>query len=119
LRNPVHYHTGKPLHEQTIQEYKADLKRTTKWLRALEIALEMLKKYGFMGNGKKSINEILSAYPERDVSPEDAPWIEALREIKKERGEFRAWRESMIHKIKTCQEDCPLKEFCKSIMRID
>jgi len=110
LKNPVHYATGKPLTQSTMGKYKASIESTKTHLVALELAIEMLKKYGFLGNGRKSINEVLALYP-GEISKEDKPWIEVLRGIKKARDERKADREKLIHRIRTCTEECPLKEF--------
>jgi hypothetical protein len=120
LENPVHDRTGKPLNKHTIQKYKTQVEQTRRFLKAKELAIRMLRKFGILGNERKSIDEILADYwPGKDIPIEDRAWVQALREIKKERDGWRAWRENMIHKMKTCQEDCPLIDFCKLIMQIN
>jgi hypothetical protein len=119
LENPVHDRTGKPLNKRTIQKYRANVEQTKRHLQAKELAIRMLEKFGILGNERKSIDEILADYwPGKDIPIEDRAWIQALREIKKERDGWRAWRENIIHKIKTCQEDCPLIDFSKLIIQI-
>lgn len=109
LKNPVHHQTGKPLKQVTLDIYKSNIRSTENHLAGIDLAIEMLKKYGFLGNGRKSINEVLALYP-GEISKEDKPWIEALREIKNARDERKADREKIIHRIRTCTEECPLKD---------
>ncbi|MCK4830786.1 hypothetical protein KA005_84525 [bacterium] len=109
FKNPVHWATGKPLKENTLKQYKAYLADLERYVAGIEVAIEMLKKYGILGDGRKSINEVLALYS-GELSEEDKPWIEILREIKNTHNERKAYREKIIHRIKTCPEECPLKD---------
>jgi len=109
FKNPVHWATGKPLKEATLKAYKAELESLERYVASKEVVIERLKKYGILGDGRKSINEVLALYP-GEISKEDKPWIEVLKEIKNARDERKADREKIIHRIKTCTEECPLKD---------
>jgi len=115
LKNPVHYRTGKPLNERTIQNYKASIEDTKEHLAALDLAIEKLNQYHLLGEGRKSINEVLASFQGKEIPKDEKPWIEALNRIKKTWGEREAYREKIFHILRTCQQNCPLKDLWKGL----
>lgn len=109
-KNPVNCRTGKLLHKDTLKKYQADIESTTKHLLSMELAIEMLNKFGLVGNEKRSINDIQEYYRNKEVPYDDQVCLAILEDIKKEKDAAIAKRERMIHQIKTCPRDCPLKD---------
>ena len=112
LKKPFHHQTGKPLKENTLKQYKAEMEHSKIDLAYMDLAIQKLTQYDIIGDEKKSINEVLALYDGK-VPKEEKPWLGALRKISYTWKDREVCRDKIICRLRTCQEDCILKDMLK------